>query len=338
MEQANRGWALARRPTHLVSRDDFVWQEHPVPTIRTGQFLVRNRWLSCDAAQRAWMEFDTYIPALPLGQVMASAAAGEVIDSKNPDYAPGDLVSGVFGWQDYAVSDGSPFGGLVPPTKIPPGVDMPTALSLLGVTGVTAYFGLLDIGRPEPGQTVLVSGAAGGVGSIACQIAKLRGCRVVGIAGGARKRGWLRDRLGVDEALDHHEGDLERQLAEACPDGIHVFFDNVGGAPLDAALANMAAGGRVVLCGAVASYQRKDRPSITNHVNLIVQRCTMQGFLVFDYADRYAEAVMDLAEWAAAGEIVNHVDVLDGLERAPDALRRLCAGENLGKQLIRILP
>ena len=337
MMQMNRGWALARRPSGLPSRDDFAWQELPRPTIRSGEFLVRNRWLSCDAAQRAWMEFDTYIPALPLGNVMASATAGEVIDSMNPDYALGDIVTGMFGWQEYAVSDGSPFGGLLPPTKIPPGVDMTTALSLLGVTGITAYFGLLDIGRPGPGETVVVSGAAGGVGSIVCQIAKLRGCRVVGIAGGGRKCDWLRNRLGVDEALDHREGDLERRVAEACPDGIHVFFDNVGGAPLDAALVNMAVGGRVVLCGAVASYQLKDRPSITNHVNLIVQRCTMQGFLVFDYADRYAEAVARLARWAAAGKIVNHIDVLDGLERAPDGLRRLCAGENLGKQLVQLL-
>jgi NADPH-dependent curcumin reductase CurA len=179
--EQNRCWVLVRRPTGIVGREDFDWQEQPVPSIKEGEFLVRNLWLSCDPTQRGWMEMDTYVPMLPLGEVMASGAAGEVVESKNPDFAKGDLVSGMFGWQEYAVSSGEGFGGgLVPPQKIPPGVDIPTALSVFGVTGLTAYFGLLDVGEPNAGDTVLVSAAAGAVGSTVCQIAKLKDCHCRG--------------------------------------------------------------------------------------------------------------------------------------------------------------
>ena len=253
----NRRWLLAARPNGIVGREDFEWDEVPIPVIGDGEFLVRNLWLSCDPAQRAWMEIDTYIPALPLGEVMASGAAGEVVESKHPDFAPGDLVSGVFGWQEFAVSDAEGFGGgLLPQLKIPPGVDVPTALSLFGITGLTAYFGLLEVGQVKPGETVLVSGAAGAVGSIVCQIARLRGCRVIGLAGSARKCGWLSDELGVDATIDYKAGDLDRRLAELLPDGIDVFFDNVGGEILDAALARLALGARAVVCGALSGYSR----------------------------------------------------------------------------------
>jgi NADPH-dependent curcumin reductase CurA len=239
--------------------------------------------------------------------------------------------------QDYAVSDGSGLGGLVPALKIPPGVDPPTALSLFGVTGLTAYFGLLDVGEPKAGETVVVSGAAGAVGSIVCQIAKVKGCRVVGIAGGARKCAWVREELGADDAIDYKTEDLPTRLGETCPDGIDVFFDNVGGVVLDAALANLAVGARIALCGAVSGYSGfEQRPAIRNHFNLILQRGTMHGFLVFDYLDRAMEAIGELATWAGEGKIKNHIDVLEGLENAPDALRRLFIGENLGKQLVKI--
>jgi NADPH-dependent curcumin reductase CurA len=280
------------------------------------------------------MEMETYIPIHPLGEVMLAGAAGEVVESNHPDYAAGDLVAGTFGWQDYAVSDG---GGPFPVTPIPPGVDPPTALSLLGVTGLTAYIGLLDFGRPQPGETVVVSGAAGAVGSIVAQIAKLKGCRVIAIAGGPRKCDWLRDELGVDHAIDYKADDVAARLAELCPDAIDVYFDNVGGTILDAALDQVAIGARVVACGAVSGYSDFDgRPAIRNHYRLIIRRATMQGFLVFDHPNRVPDAVADLASWAAEGKLKNRIDVLDGLENAPDALRRLFTGENLGKQLVKV--
>lgn len=333
----NRQWLLAQRPTGIVGREHFEWREDDVPAIRAGQFLVRNRWLSCDPAQRTYMEFDSYIPAVQLGEVMVGASVGEVVESAHPDYHVGDLLSGAFGWQDFAVSDGSPFGGLIPPLKLPPGVDAPTALSLLGVTGLTAYVGLLDVARAKAGDTVVVSGAAGAVGSLVCQIARLQGCRVVGIAGGPAKCAVLRDELGADHAIDYKSENVPARLAETCPDGIDVFFDNVGGAILDAALSHLAVGARIALCGSVSGYSdATERAAIRNLFNLTLQRASMRGFLVFDHLDRAAQAVADLATWAGEGKIKNQIDVIEGLENAPDALRRLFTGENVGKQLVKL--
>ena len=338
--RTNRRWVLATRPTGMVGREHFEWTEEPVPEIAEGEFLVRNLWISCDPAQRAWMEIDTYIPKLPLGEVMAAGCAAEVVESKHPGFAKGDIVSGVFGWQDYAVADDRGFGGgLFRPFKIPPGVDIPTALSLFGITGLTAYFGLLDVGEAKEGETVLVSGAAGAVGSIACQIAKVKGCRTVGVAGGARKCEWLTNELGIDGAIDYKEEKVGARLRELCPDGVDVFFDNVGGEILDAALANLAMHARIAICGAVSGYSRyEDRPGIRNHHMLIVRRGTMRGFLVFDFMERAMDAIAELAGWAAEGKIKNQIDVVEGLENAPDALRRLFTGENLGKQLLKVGP
>jgi NADPH-dependent curcumin reductase CurA len=334
----NRRWVLTARPTGMVGREHFDWAEEPVPEVGDGEFLVRNLWISCDPAQRTWMEIDTYMPKLPLGEVMAAATAGEVVESKHPEFAAGDLVSGVFGWQDYAVGSSEGFGaGLFPPLKIPPGIDLPMALSLFGITGLTAYFGLLDVGEAKDGDTVMVSGAAGAVGSIVCQIAKLKGCRVVAVAGGAPKCDWLRSELGVDEAIDYKSEDVGARLRELCPDGVDVFFDNVGGEILDAALANLAMHARVVICGAVSGYnQFEGRPGIRNHFMLIMRRGTMRGFLVFDFLDRAMDAIGELAGWAAEGKMKNQIDVVEGLENAPDALRRLFTGENLGKQLVKV--
>ena len=329
---------LAKRPSGIVSREDFDWVEEPVPQIGDGEFLVRNLWISCDPAQRAWMEIDTYIPKLPLGEVMAAATAGQVVESKHPEFAAGDMVSGVFGWQDYAVGSSEGFGGgLFPPLKLPPGTDLPTALSLFGITGLTAYFGLLDVGEANEGETVMVSGAAGAVGSIVCQIAKVKGCRVVGVAGGERKCDWLRSELGVDETIDYKSDDVGARLRELCPDGVDVYFDNVGGEILDATLVNLAMHGRVVICGAVSGYSTFDeRYGLRNYHMLIMRRGTMRGFLVFDFMDRAMDAIGELAGWAAEGKIKNQIDVVEGLENAPDALRRLFTGENLGKQLVKI--
>ena len=334
MAEKNRKWVLKSRPQGLVDRSNFEWREEEMPAVAEGEFLVRNLWLSCDPTQRGWMEFDTYVPAIAVGEVMRSVSAGQVVESKHADFAAGDLVSGAFGWQDYAVSNGT---GLVPPMRIPPGVDVPTALSLFGLTGLTAYFGLLDVGSPKAGETVVVSGAAGSTGSFAAQIARIKGARVIGIAGGAKKCAWLTDELGLDATIDYREKNVAARLAELCPKGVDVYFDNVGGEILDAVLGNLADGARIALCGAIAGYNDvAHMPGIRNYANLIIHRATMRGFLVFDFAARLPEAIAELAGWAAAGQLKDQVDVVTGLENAPDALRRLFTGENLGKQLVKI--
>jgi NADPH-dependent curcumin reductase CurA len=331
----NRQWVLASRPLGPVARGNFEWRQDPVPAIGEGEFLVRILWLSCDPAQRTWMELDTYIPMIPLGEVMPSGSAGEVVESRHPGFEPGELVSGLFGWQDYAVSTGG--GGFFPVTKVPPGIDIPTALSLLGVTGLTAHIGLLEIGRPQRGDTVVVSGAAGSVGSFVVQIAKLKGFRVVAIAGGARKCDWLRNELGADAVIDYKSESVEARLRKLCPDGVDVFFDNVGGGILDAVLEQIAIDARIVLCGAISGYNHfEQRPGIRNHYRLIIRRAAMRGFLVFDHLDRVPQAIGDLATWAGEGKLRNQVDIVDGLENAPEALNRLFTGQNLGKQLVRV--
>ncbi len=219
MAENNRKWVLKSRPEGMVDRANFEWREESRPEIRDGQFLVRNLWLSCDPAQRAWMEIDTYIPKIPLGEVMFALSAGEVVESKHPSFQKSDRVTGSWGWQDYAATDGS---GLLAAMKIPPGVDFPTALSLFGVTGLTAYFGLLDVGAPRAADTVVVSGAAGSTGSFAAQIAKIKGCRVIGIAGGEKKCAWLTKELGLDAAIDYRKGDVGARLREFAPRGIDV--------------------------------------------------------------------------------------------------------------------
>ena len=334
MADTNRKWVLRSRPKGLPGRDNFELLEEPVPPVTDGQFLVRNLWFSCDPTQRGWMERDTYVPAVELGEVMRSAAAGRVVSSRNPAFEPGDLVQGAFGWQDYAVTDGT---GLIPVTKIPPGVPFETALSLFGITGLTAYFGMLDLGDPKPGDAVLVSGAAGATGSIAAQIAKIRGAKVVGIAGGKRKCRWLADTLHLDDAIDYRTEDVGERIAHFFPRGCDVYFDNVGGDILDAALANLALRARVVLCGAISVYNDLEHVAgPRNYLNLIIKSARMEGFLVFNYAARIPEAIADLGRWAAEGKIHNEVDVVDGFEQTPDALRRLFTGENLGKQLVKI--
>jgi NADPH-dependent curcumin reductase CurA len=330
----NRKWVLTSRPQGMPGRENFELREEAVPEIAEGQFLVRNLYLSCDPAQRAWMSRDTYVPMIPLGDVMHSGATGQVVTSKHPGFGEGDIVSGLFGWQDYAVSDAR---GFIPVTKLLPGVPIPTCMSVLGLTGLTAYFGMLDVGQPKSGETVLVSGAAGATGSIAAQIAKIKGARVIGIAGGEKKCSLLTGELGLDGAIDYRSEPVGKRVAALCPRGVDIYFDNVGGEILDVALARLAIGGRIVLCGAIASYNDAELPpGPRNYTNLIVRRGRMQGFLVTDYAARFGEAIADLARWAGEGKLRDQVDVVDGLENAPDALRRLFTGENLGKQLVRI--
>jgi NADPH-dependent curcumin reductase len=332
--EVNRQWLLARRPEGVISDGNFRWQEAPIPEPRHGQVLIRNLWLSFGPTQRGWMTTDTYVPMVPLGEVMRAASVGQVVESRRPDYAPGELVQGTFGWQDYAVTDG---GGIVPMRKLPPGMPPNLALSLFGITGLTAYFGVLDIGQVKEGETFVVSGAAGATGSIAGQIAKLKGCRVVGIAGSKLKCDWLLDEVGFDGVIDYRAEDIGARLSAHCPEGIDVFYDNVGGAALNEALARINLRARIVLCGAISQYGAKTPPpGPANYFNLTLKRGRMEGFIVLDYAARFPEATAALGSWLGEGRLKQKEDVAEGLENAPNTLARLFSGENFGKQLLKI--
>jgi len=330
----NRRWLLVERPTGLVDEKCFRIVEEPLPTIAEGEILVRVLYLSCDPTQRGWLARDTYVPAIPIGDVVRSGGVGRVVATKNAGYAIGDLVSGLVGWQDYAVLAGH---GMFPPAKIPPGVPIPTAMSVFGLTGLTAYFGLLEIGKPKAGETVVVSGAAGATGSVVGQIARIRGCRAVGIAGGKDKCDWLTREAHFDAAIDYKSEDVAARLRELCPKGIDIFFDNVGGAQLDIALGQLAMRGRIVICGAIAHYNDAELPpGPKNYLNLLMKRGRMEGFLVTDHMGNAAGAIQELSTWLREGKLVDRVDVQEGLENAPRTLRRLFTGENRGKQLLKI--
>jgi NADPH-dependent curcumin reductase CurA len=330
----NRQWLLARRPEGLVSAQDFQLVESPSPEPADGEALVRNLYLSVDPTQRGWMAGDTYLPAVKIGEVMRSFAVGEVVESRHPAFKPGQLVQGLFGWQEFAIArPGTPSS----PTPLPAGVPIETAMSALGLTGITAYFGLLDVGRPKPGETVVVSGAAGATGSAAAQIAKIAGCRVIGIAGGPEKCAYLTGELGLDGAVDYRSPDAGKALRALCPKGIDVFFDNVGGPILDAVLAQLAMRGRIVLCGGIAHYNdSRPSPGPSNYLALVMRRGRMEGFIVLDYLARSAEAVTALAGWIRDGRLKDRVDVVEGIGSAPAALLRVFEGKNQGKQLVRL--
>ncbi len=330
----NRQWLLARRPEGLVSSGDFQFVESPAPEPTDGEALVRNLYLSVDPTQRGWMAGDTYLPAVKIGEVMRSFAVGEVAESRHPAFKPGQLVQGLFGWQDWAIARP---GTSSSPTPIPSGVPVETAMSVLGLTGITAYFGLLDVGRPKPGETVVVSGAAGATGSAAAQIAKIAGCRVIGIAGGPEKCAYLTGELGLDGAVDHRGANVGKALRELCPKGIDVFFDNVGGPVLDLVLGQLAMRGRVVLCGGIAHYNDAlPARGPANYLALVMKRGRMEGFIVLDYLARAGEAVAALSGWLRDGRLKDRVDVVQGLENAPAALLRVFEGKNQGKQLVRL--
>jgi NADPH-dependent curcumin reductase CurA len=332
--RTNRQWILRARPHGVLDESCFEWREVPVSQPADGQVLVRNLLLSFDPTQRGWMTRDTYVPKIPLGEVMRAAAVGQVVESHMPGYAAGDLVQGGFGWQDYAVSDGS---GPFPMRKLPPGAPPNLALSLFGITGLTAYFGVVDVGRPREGETFVVSAAAGATGSVAGMIAKIQGCRVIGIAGGPVKCDWLLKEAAFDAAVDYKNEDVGERLSALCPAGVDVYFDNVGGKTLDEVLARIARGARIVLCGAISRYEHEDfGPGPGNYFNLILQRARMQGFLVLDYGARFPEAIEKLAGWLAEGRLKQKEDIQEGLENAPRTLMRLFRGENFGKQLLKL--
>ena len=334
MTTMNRRWLLEKRPTGLVDEGCFRLVEEPLPSPGEGEILVRVLYLSCDPTQRGWLARDTYMPAVPIGDVVRSSGVGRVVATKNPAYAEGDLVSGLVGWQDYALLGGR---GMFPPVKVPRDVPIPLAMGALGLTGLTAYFGLLEIGRPSSGETVVVSGAAGATGLVVGQIARIKGCRAIGIAGGPDKCAWLVGKARFDAAIDYKAENVADRLRALCPKGIDVFFDNVGGPQLDIALGQLAMHGRVVICGAISQYNDAEPPpGPRNYLNLLLKRGRMEGFLVSDHLSRAPEAVKELAGWLSAGELVDRVDVQEGLENAPKTLRRLFTGENQGKQLLKI--
>ena len=333
MPVMNRRWTLAARPHGMVKESDFAFSETPVPQPGDGQVLVRVLYLSFDPTQRGWIEDrPSYLPPVQIGEVMRASAVGEVMESKHTGFAKGDLVQGLFGWQDYAVVPGAMLGA-----KIPAGVPPTWTLGVLGITGITAYFGMLDLGKPKAGETVVVSGAAGATGSVAGQVAKLQGARVVGIAGGPSKCAWLTKEAHFDAAIDYKHDDVAARLRELCPKGVDVYFDNVGGEILDAVLGQIAQRARVVLCGGIASYnEATPPPGPRNLMNLVLQRGRMEGFIILDYVARFGEGVAKLSEWVRSGAIVHQEDVQHGLENAPRTLLRLFTGANTGKQILAL--
>ncbi len=334
MTALNAQWRLAARPVGLPKDSDWEYVEEPAAEPGEGQFGVKLEYVSLDPAMRGWMnEARSYVAPVGIGEVMRAGAIGQVTESRHPDFKAGELVTGMFGVQRYAVSDGQAVRKV--DTSLAPA---PVHLGVLGMTGLTAYFGLLDIGRPEPGQTVVVSGAAGAVGSVVGQIARSKGCRTLGIAGGPEKCAWVVEELGFDAAIDYKRGELRSELRRHTPDGIDVYFDNVGGETLDEVLRRIARGARIVICGAISQYNAEQPPrGPANYMQLLVQRATMTGFLVFDFAKRYPEAIAQLAEWLSAGELQSREDVIrGGLEQFPEVFLRLFRGENTGKLILQL--
>jgi NADPH-dependent curcumin reductase len=333
MDAVNHQFRLAARPQGMVGREHFDYVEEPLPELGEGQVLVKILNISLDPAMRGWMaEGRSYVPPVQIGEVMRAATAGEILQSKSDKLAVGDKVSGWLGVQEYAVCEDSAVFKVDTDT-----VPLSKYVGALGMPGMTAYFGLLEIGAPKEGETVVVSGAAGAVGSLVGQIAKLKGCRVVGIAGGPEKCQWIVEELGFDAAIDYKSEDVGVALRELCPEGVDVYFDNVGGEILDAALARLARGARVVICGAISQYNNLDSmrgPS--NYMSLLVNRARMEGFVVIDYMGRMAEATHEMGAWIAEGKLIAREDFVEGFESFPDALVKLFKGENVGKLVLKV--
>jgi len=328
----NHQWRLVRRPIGMVTVDDFTLAELPIPQPRENECLVRNLYVSFDPAMRAFLhDRPSYVPPQPIGEVMRAGALAQVVESNVAGLQTGDIVQGAFGWQEYAVAP------IAPKTKIVPRYPLPHYLSVLGGTGLTAYFGLMHVGRLVPGETVLVSGAAGATGSTAAQIAKLTGCRTIGIAGGEQKCDWLLRELCLDAAIDYKREDVAARVSALCPDGIQLYFDNVGGSTLEAAISRMAPHGRIVLCGMISEYNAEHPPAgPANLFELISRRIRMEGFLAFDFATDFDWGRRELETWLDSGTLKTYVDVQEGFENIPKTFMRIFTGANTGKQLLKI--
>ena len=332
--QVNRQWRLAARPVGLVKESDFEWREEPVPTPGEGELLIRNLYLSLDPTNRGWMnETATYLPPITLGTVMRGITLGVVEQSRHTRFPEGILVQGMLGRQDYSLSNGA---GL---TVLPdtPSIPLTAHLGLFGIIGPTAYFGLLDIGKPQPGETLVVSAATEAVGSLVGQIGKIKGCRVGGIAGSDEKCRWIRDELGFDAAINYKTERVQASQKQHCPDGIDIHFENIGGDILDAALSLINLRAHIVLCGPIAQYNAtRPVPGPYTFGNLLTRRAHVEGFIVLDYAPRFQEAMRDLSQWYAEGKLRYRVEVVEGLKNAPRALNKLFDGSNQGKLIVRL--
>eukprot|EP00189_Rhodosorus_marinus_P003537 CAMPEP_0113965818 /NCGR_PEP_ID=MMETSP0011_2-20120614/7968_1 /TAXON_ID=101924 /ORGANISM="Rhodosorus marinus" /LENGTH=350 /DNA_ID=CAMNT_0000978397 /DNA_START=1041 /DNA_END=2093 /DNA_ORIENTATION=+ /assembly_acc=CAM_ASM_000156 len=328
---------LAQRPRGEIVIGEHLVVDRDVPVreqLEDGELLIQVMWLSVDPAMRGWMSSaKSYLPPSPLGEPMRANGVGRVTRSKSDKYDVGTVVSGFLGMQEYAILPEKKIRKVV----LPKGVSPRLALGVLGNNGLTAYFGLFEVGHPKPGDTVVVSAAAGATGSIAAQITKsVLGCRTIGIAGGEEKRLWLSNEISLDDAIDYKNDDIGKSLKRTCPDGIDVYFDNVGGVTLNEVLKQLNRGGRVVLCGAISSYNTPGSPGPSNYVNLIPTRSKMEGFIVLDYVKQYPKALADLTCWLQEGKIKYEEDIVDGIANAPEALLRLFKGQNLGKVVVRV--
>ena len=335
MTERNHRFLLRQRPSGRIGPDTFELTEQPVPEIGDGEALVRVDWISLDPTNRMWInDTPTYLPPVGIGEVMRAAGMGQVVASKNPNYAVGQTVQGLLGWQEYAVlSDAS----MVNPVDVAEGISPSAYLGALGMTGLTAWVGIRDIGKPQPGETVVVSAAAGAVGSVAGQLAKAAGARVVGIAGGPQKCALLTDELGFDAAVDHRADDWATQLKAATPDGIDVDFENVGGALMDAIFGRLNIGARVALCGLISEYNAEDPPPGPRAFgNLLIQRALVKGFIVLDHFGQATEAVTEIAGLMQQGKLKPLETVVEGFEQLPTAINMLFDGKNVGKLVVKL--
>ena len=334
----NKMLKLKTRPTGAVTSSHFELVEENVPDLEEGEILVKVLYLSFDPTQRGWLnDVKSYVPPVQIGEVMRAGSVGQVVDSRDSNFKSGDIVQGSFGWQEYAAVNSS--SGIMPIQKVPEGIPPTSALSIYGITGLTAFFGMVDIGKPVEGDTVLVSGAAGATGSVAGQIARIKGAKnVIGIAGGSEKCNWVVNEAGFDSCIDYKNEDVAARIAELAPKGIDIYFDNVGGNILEIALAAIAQNARIVMCGGISSGYTMESlpPGPSTLTNLIIQRGRMEGFIVLDFADRFLEAIIALGTWVSEGKIVYQEDIAEGLENCPETLARLFEGKNLGKQLLKI--
>lgn len=335
MKNMNKQLKFVKRPTGEADASTWILETNPIPELQDGEILVKQHYVSLDPAMRGWMnDSKSYIEPMAIGSVMRAGAVGQVVAvNNNPDFKVGDYVAGFGGVQQYAVSDGKN-SRKIDPSLAP----LPTYLSTLGMTGMTAYFGILEVGKIKEGDIVLVSGAAGAVGSVVGQIAKIKGCKVIGIAGGADKCKYLLEELGFNGAIDYKSEDVRKRLKEECPEGIDVYFDNVGGEILDIALSKLRLHARIVICGAISQYNNKTAvKGPSNYLSLLVNRATMQGMVVFDYAAKYGEAAKTMGAWMAQGKLKSKEAIFEGIENFPQTYQRLFTGEKLGKLVLKVL-
>lgn len=334
--RTNRSWRLRQRPEGIIDENDLELVTDEIPEIQEGQVLAKTIYFSLDPTNRIWMsDIDQYMEPVEIGDIMRAGGSLAIVEeSKVPHVKAGDIVQGGMhgGWQEYFIIPGEEAAAIPLVDSIP----LTALISVLGFTGPTAYFGFLDIGQPKKGETVVVSAAAGAVGSIVCQIAKIKGCRVVGIAGSDEKCNWLKNDLRVDEVINYKKDDILESLKEKCPEGIDIYFENVGGETLDAALTLMNNYGRIPVCGLISMYNDWETPGPKMFRNILMKRLTVKGFLVSDYLDRYAESLESLSEWMAEGKIQYKVDIVEGIENAPSAVNKLFTGENTGKLVIKV--